>query len=305
MEKFEDYWDGPAKLDQVTFKVLKDSNAILTSLKGGSVDMCFHLNSTQVAELEDDFRIFEGNMNLVQALYLNNQEEPLNDVKVRQALCYAVNAQEVMDMISDGKGTAVGTSMFPAFSKYDVPDLAHMYDQNIEKAKELLKEAGYENGFTLTITVPSNYQQHVETAQILAEQLKQISVNAEIELIEWDSWLSDVYMDRKFQSTVVGVDAKTLTARAMLERFVSDNDSNFINFKNQEYDDLFQQVLETADDAQQVKCYQRMEEILAQDAANVYIQDMADFVALSPEFDGYEFYPLYALDMSKIYPVAE
>ena len=305
VEKFEDYWDGPAKLDQVTFKVLKDSNAILTSLKGGSVDMCCHLNSTQVAELEDDFRIFEGNMNLVQALYLNNQEEPLNDVKVRQALCYAVNAQEVMDMISDGKGTAVGTSMFPAFSKYDVPELAHMYDQNIEKAKELLKEAGYENGFTLTITVPSNYQQHVETAQILAEQLKQISVNAEIELIEWDSWLSDVYMDRKFQSTVVGVDAKTLTARAMLERFVSDNDSNFINFKNQEYDDLFQQVLKTADDAQQVKCYQRMEEILAEDAANVYIQDMADFVALSPEFDGYEFYPLYALDMSKIYPVAE
>lgn len=267
--------------------------------------MCFHLNSTQVAELENDFRIFEGNMNLVQALYLNNQEEPLNDVKVRQALCYAVNAQEVMDMISDGKGTAVGTSMFPAFGKYDVPELAHMYDQNIEKAKKLLKEAGYENGFTLTITVPSNYQQHVETAQILAEQLKQISVNAEIELIEWDSWLSDVYMDRKFQSTVVGVDAKTLTARAMLERFVSDNDSNFINFNNQEYDDLFQQVLETADDAQQVKCYQRMEEILAEDAANVYIQDMADFVALSPEFDGYEFYPLYALDMSKIYPVEE
>ena len=112
-------------------------------------------------------------------------------------------------------------------------------------------------------------------------------------------------MDRKFQSTVVGVDAKTLTARAMLERFVSDNDSNFINFKNQEYDDLFQQVLKTADDAQQVKCYQRMEEILAEDAANVYIQDMADFVALSPEFDGYEFYPLYALDMSKIYPVEE
>ena len=89
VEKFEDYWDGPAKLDQVTFKVLKDSNAILTSLKGGSVDMCFHLNSTQVAELEDDFRIFEGNMNLVQALYLNHAEKPFDDIRVRQALCYA------------------------------------------------------------------------------------------------------------------------------------------------------------------------------------------------------------------------
>ena len=57
-------------------------------------------------------------MNLVQALYLNNEVEPLNNVKVRQALCYAANRQEVLDMIADGKGTIIGSSMFPAFGKY-------------------------------------------------------------------------------------------------------------------------------------------------------------------------------------------
>ena len=251
----------------------------------------------------DDFRIFEGSMNLVQALYLNNQEEPLNDVKVRQALCYAINPQEVLDMNSNGKGTIVGTSMFPAFSKYDIPELADMYSQDVEKAKELLKEAGYEDGFEMTITVPSNYQQHVDAAQILVEQLKAISVDAKIELVEWDSWLSDTYLGREFQSTVVGVDASALTARAMLERFVSDNGSNFINFSNEEYDEMYEQAIGTADDAEQIKCYQRMEEILAEDAANVYIQDMADFVAMTQNYDGYEFYPLYALDMSKVYQV--
>lgn len=305
MERNEDYWGEPAKLDKITFKVLTDSNAIVTNLKGGSVDMCFHLNATQVAALGDDFRIFEGTMNLVQALYLNNDEEPFNDVKVRQALCYAVDPQQVLDMVSDGKGTIVGTSMFPAFGKYYMPELADMYTQDLDKAKELLKEAGYEDGFEMTITVPSNYQQHVDAAQILAEQLKAISVDAKIELIEWDSWLSDVYMDRKYQSTVVGVDAATLTARAMLDRFVSDDESNFINFANEEYDSLFEKAIGTADDAEQIKAYQRMEEILAEEAANVYIQDMADCVAMSPRFDGYEFYPLYALDMSKVYPVEE
>lgn len=118
MEKNEDYWGEPAHLDKVTFKVLTDSNAIVTNLKGGSVDMCFHLNATQIQALGDDFRIFEGTMNLVQALYLNNAEEPFNDPKVRQALCYAVDPQQVLDMVSDGKGTIVGTSMFPAFGKY-------------------------------------------------------------------------------------------------------------------------------------------------------------------------------------------
>ena len=78
-------------------------------------------------------------MNLVQALYLNNEVEPLNNVKVRQALCYAANRQEVLDMIADGKGTIIGSSMFPAFGKYYMPELADKYNQDIEKAKEVLQ----------------------------------------------------------------------------------------------------------------------------------------------------------------------
>lgn len=119
-----------------------------------------------------------------------------------------------MDMISEGKGTAIGSSMFPAFEKYFMPELSDMYAVNLEKAKELLKEAGYENGFSFTITVPSNYQQHIDTAQVLVEQLKKIGVTADINLIEWDSWLSDVYAERNYQATVVGVDASALTAQA-------------------------------------------------------------------------------------------
>ena len=82
----------------------------------------------------------------------------------------------------------------------------------------------------------------MDTAQILVEQLKQIGVNAKIQLVEWDSWLSDVYTDRKFQSTVVGVDAVYLSGRALLERFTSDASKNFINFNNEEYDKLYEQV---------------------------------------------------------------
>ena len=75
--------------------------------------------------------------------------------------------------------------------------------------------------------MPSNYQQHIDTAQVVAEQLKQIGVTANIQLIEWDSWLSDVYTDRNYEATVVGVDASSLTAAALLERFVSTAGNNF------------------------------------------------------------------------------
>lgn len=177
IKKFADYWDteNPAYLDEVTFKVVSDSNAIVTGLKGGSLDMVARIDSNQSAQLEGgDFTIYEGGMNLVQALYLNNAEAPFDDIKVRQALSYAVNRQDVLDMIADGKGTIIGSSMFPAFDKYYMPELADKYPQDVNKAKELLAEAGYPDGFDMTITVPSNYQQHVDTAQILVEQLKQI-----------------------------------------------------------------------------------------------------------------------------------
>lgn len=141
----------------------------------------------------------------------------------------------------------------------------------------------------------------MDTAQILVEQLKQIGVNAKIQLVEWDSWLSDVYTDRKFQSTVVGVDAVYLSGRALLERFTSDASKNFINFNNEEYDKLYEQVQKSIDDTEQVELYKKMETILADDAANVYIQDMVSEVVLRKNFGGYVFYPLYVLDMAKIY----
>ena len=102
------------------------------------------INSTQSAQLaeDEDLTIYEGGMNLIQALYLNNKEKPFDDVKVRLALCYAVNRQEVLDMMADGKGTIIGSSMFPAFEKYYMPELADKYPQDIEKAKQLLKEGG-------------------------------------------------------------------------------------------------------------------------------------------------------------------
>ena len=100
---------------------------------------------------------------------------------------------------------------------------------------------------------------------------------------------------------MVGVDAAYLSGRALLERFTSDASKNFINFNNEEYDKLYEQVKKSIDDTEQVELYKKMETILADDAANVYIQDMASEVVLRKNFGGYVFYPLYVLDMAKIY----
>jgi peptide/nickel transport system substrate-binding protein len=301
LERFDDYWGTPAYLSKVTYKIIENADSILMSLQSGAVDLFAHLSSTQVAQLGDDFNIGEGTMNLVQALYLNNGVAPFDDVRVRQALCYAIDRQQILDLAFDGYGSPIGSSMYPAFGKYFDDSLTDYYTQDIEKAKELLAEAGYPDGFTMTITVPSNYQPHVDTAQVLVEQLKEIGVTAEIQPVEWASWLSDVYSGRQYQSTVVGVDASTMTARALLERFVSTAGNNFINYSSETYDELFQQVLATSDDELQTDLYKHMEAELTANAANVYIQDMADLVAVRKGLEGLTFYPIYVLDVSTLY----
>lgn len=305
VKRFGDYWGEKAHLEEVEFRIVADTDMIVTNLKGGSIDMFQRLTSTQTAELTEGFRLHEGTMNLVQALYLNHQVKPFDDIKVRQALCYAVNPQEIIDMIADGKGTEVGSSMYPAFGKYYDETLKDIYDTDVEKAKKLLSDAGYPDGFDMSITVPTNYQPHVDTAQIIVEQLKKIGVKAEIKPIEWSSWLSDVYAGKQYETTVVGVDASSMTARAMLERFTTGHSGNFVNYNNPKYDTLFAEAVRETEDEEQVKKYRELQKILAEDAANVYIQDMASMVAVNDKFDGYVFYPAYVLDMAKMYQVAE
>ena len=302
LTRFDDYWGTPANIKDITLRIIADGDMIVTNLKSGAVDMFCRISTDQANELAGtDFEIYEGTMNLVQAMYLNNSFEPFQDVRVRQALCYAVSPQDILELGFDGKGTVIGSSMFPAFGKYYLPELSDMYGKDIEKAKELLSEAGYGDGFSFTITVPSNYQQHIDTAQIIVEQLKEINVDATINLVEWGTWVEEAYTGRNFEATVVGVDASTLTAASLLERFQSDSSKNFINFSDEAYDTAYANAQASTDDKEQISYYQECERILAEQAANVYIQDMACLVALNNKYGGYEFYPLYVQDFASLY----
>ncbi len=302
LERFDDYWGTPAKLDRVTFKVIEKVDGLVRGLQSGALDLVSHMTATQTGQLpEADFHIEEGSMNLVQALYLNNSVAPFDDVRVRQALCYAVDKQGIIDLAFDGYGIPLGTSMFPSFAKYYDESLTDYYPHDPAKAKELLAEAGYPNGFDMTITVPSNYQPHVDTAQVIVEQLKEVGINATLDPVEWATWLSDVYGESKFQTTITGLTSDNMTARKLLERFNTKAGNNFTRYDNADYDALFAKAIACTDDAEQVAVYREMERNLTENAANVYIQDMADLVAVRSGLEGLTFYPLYVLDVSTLY----
>ena len=300
LERHEAYYGTGASLDRVTYRIYEDNTALFTALDSGALDLVAHLTIDQVNNLSNGYTVLEGTMNLVQAIYLNNAVAPFDNEKVRQALCCAVDVDAMMDITADGHGTKVGSSMYPAFGKYFDPGLAGAYPHDVEKAKALLAEAGYPDGFTFTMTVPSNYQPHIDTAVVLVEQLKEVNVTAEIQQVDWNTWVEDVYGNRNFEATVVGFDSSTLSASGMLARWVSDNGKNMINYNNPEYDQVYAAAQATADDEEQTRLYKQCLEILSDTAANVYLQDLADFVAVNPKLKGFEFYPLYVIDMAKL-----
>ena len=301
----DDYYGKKANIENVVIKVYEDSTAMVTALNSGSLDMVNHLTSSQIETLTNGYNVLSDNMNLVSALYLNNAVAPFDNELVRKAMNYAIDVDSVIDFASDGYGQKVGTSMYPNFTKYyddEIAALADAYPYDPEKAKELLAEAGYADGFEFTIDVPSNYEHpYGDMAQVIAENLKEVGITANINYVDWNGyWLTEVYANRNFEATIVGFTANTLTASALLDRWNSDNKSNMINYNNPEYDATYAAAFASQDDAEATKLYKECLKILSDTAANVYIQDLGEFVVLHPQFSGYEFYPMYMIDLAAI-----
>ena len=305
LEKYDGYWqEGVPSLDSVEFKFIADVDTAFVELQAGTIDILKYLTSAQAETLGDDYNIVQGSMNLVHAMYLNSAYEPLSKTEVRQALCYAVDRDAINNFIFGGKSHIIGSHMIPAMSKYYEPEAETVYSYDPEKAKELLADAGYADGFDLEITVPSSYSQHVDSAQIIADELSQVGINVTLNQVEWSTWLQDVYKGGNFQATVIGFDG-TLAPSDWLKKYVTDYAKNFMHYSNTEYDDVFNTAYTTVDDDVKVENYKKAQMILAEDAAAVYIEDPANLVAVSKKFGGYTFYPTAAEDMSLLYQVEQ
>lgn len=299
LEKFKDYWkEGSPLLDNVEFRIVQNTDSVILDLKAGTIDAYPYLTDSQAKELSANMKIADGNSNLTQALYLNNADSKFSNKLVRQAMSYAIDRKEIMSIVSGGKGTELGSALYSGFGKY-YEDLSGKNTYDVAKAKELLKEAGYENGFSFTIKIPSNYQFHVSTGEIIVEQLKKVGITAKIELIDWTTWLNDVYTNHNYEATVIGVDSKLAPSDMML-RYKTGYSKNFTNYSNAEYDKLIDQATATTDDTQKIECYKKLQEMLADDAASIYIQDPPILVALNKNLKGYTFYPVYVQDMSVV-----
>ncbi|GHV60934.1 diguanylate phosphodiesterase [Spirochaetia bacterium] len=303
LKKNPDYWNtGLPKLDKVTLVFAADSDALLLSLQGGNIDGAGVTGSLLEQIDEARYDIVSSNSNSVQLLALNNAVKPLEDVRVRQAINYAIDVNEIIETAFYGRGYASGSALIPGLTTYYNKSLANPYPVDVSRARALLAEAGYAKGFNLEITVPSNYTMHVDTAQVAVNQLAKAGISATIRLVDWATWLSDVYYGRKYEATIISLDAGTVSPRGFLSRYRSDAGDNFINFKSADYDRAYDAAQKETDDGRRTAFYQDAQKAISDDAASVYIQDIQSFkVFPKGRYGGVVNYPLYVFDFSTIY----
>jgi peptide/nickel transport system substrate-binding protein len=175
------YYGQKPKVDQVIFKIIPNASSRLALLKSGAVDIAYDLPLKDIKALQSDsnIQVVRYPSRFVVFLGMNSKVKPLDNVKVRQAIAYAVPYKTILSQVLQGYGRQL-TSPIP-FGTPTHTDKYFVYDTNVDKAKELLKQAGYPNGFDLTLDVASGVDEGQETAVWVQQALKQIGINVTIE----------------------------------------------------------------------------------------------------------------------------
>src|SRR5699024_857089 len=179
-------------LDEVIYKVIEDDNSRLMALENGEIDLMESVNPSDIDKIEenDALELHTPASMSVSYIDMNTHKEPFDDKKVRQAINYAIDNEQLVDGFYDDNTEVAKNPVPPAVSGYN--DDIDPYEFDPEKAKELLKEAGYEDGFDMTLNVMSGARPYLPVPQKIAESiqsdLEDINIDVSIEPYEWATY---------------------------------------------------------------------------------------------------------------------
>jgi len=300
MERFDDYHrkDHIAKIKKVNVVRVADNQALVMALNNKEVDLASKLTADELDQVIESTDSYSHPQNLVQLLGLNNEVKPFDDIRVRQAIAHAIDKDELIEAVAGDKATKIYSSFSPALKDY-YNDLEEMYPTDVKKAKELLAEAGYPDGISFKMTVPSDYKFHMDTAELIQAQLKKAGINATIDPIEFSTWLDRVYKERDYETTIAGFIGYTDPIR-VLDRYVSTSDKDYLNYVSEDYDAAIEASQQTMDRDELIKNIKDAQEVITKDCAAVFLQDHDDNIVLNNEYTSLKTYPVQKLNLEDI-----
>ncbi|MET0438796.1 MAG: ABC transporter substrate-binding protein [Devosia sp.] len=282
-----DWAGGDVKVDGIAISVLPDETAILASLRAGQTDFAL-LNDPLVATMVPN----EANLQLnrvaglaYNVLQLNPSRPPMDNLKVRQAMSCAINRQEIVDAALAGEGKVTGPLTMPAFAQD--PSTLFCYEQDLEKAKQLMAESGV-TGFTAkVIGATGEPPVAASEAQVLQAQLAEIGINLEIEMMELNVYV-DTWLAGNFDMAVAQNGGRP-DPFPMYNRYFT-KDGNLLkvsNFVDDTLDTLMREGQAETDPAKRVEIFHKFENHLVEQAPWLWLSTGYGYTAQLKTVSGF------------------
>lgn len=302
VERFDDYFGTPAKLKTVVYTIIPEAASRVIALETGEVDVIDKPTDEDLARLEADTENFTvlRKPTISQRLFRFGCNDPIiSNTKVRQAIVYAIDRQAIIDALFTGSAYPSTAPLAPVTFGYS--DLGEI-EQDLELAKSLLAEAGYPDGFDTKIVTTERYQNGIELAEIISQQLAEIGINAEIEVWEWSalsaSW-NGITADEFDQPIfIMGAGPSMRDADGGLRGLYTTsetglNDRNYGFYSNAEVDALIEQGMQETDQQKRVEIYKEAMEILyREDPVAFWLFDMYGLAITSSKVEGVTLSPI-------------
>ncbi|MEQ6202122.1 ABC transporter substrate-binding protein [Sulfitobacter sp. HNIBRBA2951] len=279
LSRNENYWGTPAVLTSATFKFISDPTAALGAMMAEDIDVFSGFPAPEnLPQFEADprFQVLVGSTEGETILSTNNKMPPFDNPKVREALAHAIDRQAIIDGAMFGYGTPIGTHFAPHNPAY--VDLTAGSAYNPDQSRALLAEAGFADGFETTLYLPPpSYARR--GGEIIASQLAEVGIKAEIINVEWAQWLESVFKGKNFGLTIV-------SHTEPMDIGIYANPDYYFQYDNPGFQELMTTLNSTTDPDMRTKMLGTAQEMIAQDYVNGYLFQLAALSVAKADVQG-------------------
>ena len=294
LERNPDYWGKAPALEKATFRFIPDPAAAVSAMLAGDVDAFPNFPAPEALpqfEADPRFSVVVGSTEGETILTMNNAKPPFDNPKVRQAIAHAIDRKAIIDGAMFGLGTPIGTHFAPHHPAYQ--DLTGTYAYDPQKAKALLGEAGFPDGFKATIKLPPpSYARR--GGEIVAAQLREVGIDLEIVPVEWGVWVPEVFKNKDFDLTIV-------SHTEPMDIGIYGRDDYYFNYKSDAFGEVMKQLDAEADAQKRYDLMRQAQKIIADDAVNGYLFQLAKAGVWNANVKGlWENSPVQANDLTGV-----
>jgi peptide/nickel transport system substrate-binding protein len=275
----ENYWGTPAKIDEVIYKAIQEDAARIAALEAGQADVISNLPPHEIARLKANPKVRVQAVQSLRPIFLvlSPAYKPLDNVKVRRAITHAIDRERIIKHVLEGTAYPLSGLLSPQVFGYDPGAKAFAYDP--DKAKQLLNEAGFANGFEIDYYSPTGrYPKDREVALVIVEQLSRVGIKANLKTPEWAIFNTD-YKNGKYPIYLTGRGSLTDGDILFQQYFRTGTTRRVLGYSNPKLDEILDVERQTFDNKKREKLLWDAHRIILEDAPAVPLWNSMDVYA--------------------------